>query len=217
MMRPALKYKLPRAILRTIRDEAGAVAVEFAIVVSLLFFMFFVLLDFGQVAFSQVMAEKAAHIAARTAAVRPAVACTAMPIPPETHSRGVADPAPIYGTSCSAGADICAAVTYSCVGAASNATANEIWNRISTLLPAGMTVADLTFSYTSDPNLGFLGGPFTPVVTVDVNLPAYNFISPLGALAVAAGAASDPIGQSFTRPTFSVSLPAEDLALGNDG
>lgn len=217
MTRPALTYEWPRAILRKIRDEAGAVAVEFAIVVSLLFFMFFVLLDFGQVAFSQVMAEQAAHTAARIAVVRPAVACAVMPAPPETHTRGAADPAPNYGTSCSAGANICATVIYSCTGAAGNTTASEIWGRIAPLLPAGMSVADLTFTYSTDPNLGFLGGPFTPIVTVDVNLPAYQFISPLGVLAVAAGAASAPIGDTLTRPTFSVSLPAEDLALGDDG
>ena len=194
-------------------DETGAVAVEFAIVVALLFFMLFMLLDFGRIAFQQVMAEKAAHLAARTAVVRPA----ACPLVPQIHTRGTASSAPKFGTSCSAAADVCVPLVFTCAGDATNATAAEIWTRVTPWLPANAVIGNLTFTYETDSDLGFLGGPFTPVVTVDINPPNLQFISPLGALASLAGAVSPGFGSSFNSPIFSVSLPAEDLASGDYG
>lgn len=206
-------YALRRRLAGISRDEGGAVAIEFAIVVALLFFMLFMLLDFGRIAFQQVMAEKAAHLAARTAVVRPA----ACPLVPTIHTRGTAPSAPKFGTSCSAMSDVCAPLTFTCAGDAANPTAAEIWARIALWMPADAAIDDLTFTYQTDPNLGFLGGPFTPVVTVEIDLPPHQFISPLGALARIAGAASPALGASLTYANFSVSLPAEDLALGDDG
>ncbi|MGR3662188.1 MAG: TadE/TadG family type IV pilus assembly protein [Paracoccaceae bacterium] len=199
-----------------LRSEAGAVSVEFAIVIALFFFVFLVLFDFGRIAFSQVMAEKATHLAARTAIVRAPV-CTGVP---NIHSRGTEITNPSFGTSCSAtgySGQICIQLTVSCDGSASNATALEIWDRVSALLPPNAQIEDFTYSYVSKNELGFLGGPFTPMVTVELDLGDYTFISPLGALSTIAGAISPALGNSFDYPVFSVSLPAEDLALGNDG
>lgn len=193
--------------------DDGGISVEFAIVVALLFFILFSLFDFGRVAFSQVMAENAVEIAARTAVVRPP-ACAGVPT---THTRGTASPAPRYGTSCSV-TNACASVaTITCAGNAANATANEIWTRVSGWTPAGTQIQHMQFTYTYDANLGFLGGPYTPVVTVDINAPNYTFVSPLAALARAAGAASPALGASFAFPTFSASHPAEDLNHGDLG
>lgn len=199
-------------------DDSGAVLVEFAIVISLFFFLFFTLLDFGRLSGNNVMAQTAAQVAARIAIVRPP-ACAGVP---ELHARGTVAPGttpPRYGTSCKAGASVCAAAAeVTCVGAAANPTANEIWNRIRVFLPTDATIAALEFTYTYDSNLGFLGGPYTPVVTVELNLPNFQFISPLGQLAAAAGASSPGnLGNPITYSNFSISLPAEDLASGENG
>ena len=75
----------------------------------------------------------------------------------------------------------------------------------------------LQFSYDFNSNLGFLGGPYTPMVTVELNLSDFQFVSPLAALANAAGATSSTISSTAGYSNFSVSLPAEDLALGESG
>ncbi|MGK7651974.1 hypothetical protein ACSQ76_06010 [Roseovarius sp. B08] len=75
----------------------------------------------------------------------------------------------------------------------------------------------MEFSYAFDPNLGFLGGPYTPMVTVSLDLDNFQFVSPLASLANAAGATNSNIGSVATYSDFSVSLPAEDLAEGESG
>ncbi|MGO4914751.1 TadE/TadG family type IV pilus assembly protein [Pseudogemmobacter sp. W21_MBD1_M6] len=197
------------------RSERGGVMVEFAIVCAVFFLLLFALLDFGRLAFSNVLAEKSASIAARIAAVRPP-ACAGVPV---RYTRGTADPQPRFGTSCRAFPGTCATVaTVTCAGAATNATATEIWARIASSLPAGSAIGNMQFSYSFDANLGFLGGPYTPMVTVDLHLPDFEFVSPLGGLAGAAGAADTAgMGADIIRPTFSVSMPAEDLAAGEAG
>jgi hypothetical protein len=69
--------------------------------------------------------------------------------------------------------------------------------------------------YTFDPNLGFLGGPYTPIVTVDLVDFDFQFITPLGALAnLATGGTDSEIPNAITFPNMSASLPAEDLDQG---
>lgn len=199
-------------------DQSGAVMVEFAIIVSLFFFLFYSAMDFGRLSYNNVLAQKAAQLAARTAIVRPP-ACAGVP---DTNNRGTVPSGtipPRYGTACNAGANVCASVpTATCAGVATNPTANEIWARVNAFLPADATIAVLQFTYSFDADLGFLGGPYTPIVTVELNLPDFEFISPLGALAVAAGASSaGSLGSDITYSNFSVSLPAEDLAMGESG
>jgi len=126
----------------------------------------------------------------------------------------------LNGTSCRTAGYICAPVaTVTCTGSATNATANEVWNRISPLLPPDATIGDIRFSYAFDPNLGFLGGPYTPMVTVDIDLPDFTFVSPIGLLAVAAsgGTGTSTLGASVQFADFSVSLPGEDLNSGENG
>jgi hypothetical protein len=182
---------------------------------SLFFFLFFGAIDLGRLVFSFVTAEKAAQMAVRMAIVRPPVCLNV----PDRHTRGTAVNGPRFGTSCKAVAGACAIVaTPTCVGSAADPTSVEIWARIQPLLSPAAQIDNLQFTYTSDPNLGFLGGPYTPMVTVDLILPAFQFISPLGALATAAGAANPGnLGSNLIYPAFSVSLPAEDLALGDAG
>lgn len=196
-----------------LQDQSGGVLVEFAIVVSLFMFLFAALLDFGRLSYSGVTAQSAAQIAARVAIVRPP-ACAGVPA---THVRG-ADVTPRFGTSCGSAVGVCEAVaTVSCNGVSTDPTATEIWTRISPLLPSGATINMLQFSYRFDPSLGFLGGPYTPIVTVELNLNDFQFASPLAALANAAGATNSALPFSAAYSSFSVSLPAEDLASGESG
>jgi len=203
-----------RRLMVAWREQSGGVLVEFALVVSLFLFLFAALLDFGRLSYSGVTAQSAAQIAARIAIVRP----PACPGVPQTHQRGTAASKPRFGTSCSAANGVCASVTaVSCEGSATNPTASEIWSRINPLLPFGTTIDALEFSYTFDPNIGFLGGPYTPIVTVELDLDDFQFVSPLAALANAAGASNSALGSTATYSDFSVSLPAEDLAEGESG
>lgn len=232
-----------RGLISFLRREEGASLVEYAIVISLFLLIFFALLDFGRLGFNWVMAEKAMQRAARIAVARPPVC----PGVPETHTRG-ADTAPVYGTLCRAGDDVCAqepvracvlsASAITC-GAATPGTAQEIWCLLEPILPSDATPRNIRLSYTFDPNLGFLGGPYTPVVEVGIVTRAevaaglanademrFDFITPLPAFAaLAAGAVPvnivDRTGADgladIAFPDLSVSMPAEDLNQGNRG
>jgi hypothetical protein len=200
------------------RDERGVTLVEFAIALAVFLLIMFGLIDFGRLGFSYVMAEKAMQRAARIATVRPP-ACAGVPTenvrPPSAPGVTPAR----FGTYCRDGAGVCANPgTFTCSGAASNPTANEVWQAISALLPNDATIANIRFSYSFDQNLGFLGGPYVPVVTAELQNLTFSFVSPLGALAGLAGAAgAGGIDDDITFPSLSVSLPGEDLAQGTNG
>ncbi len=92
-------------------------------------------------------------------------------------------------------------------------------------------------SYDFDERLGFLGGPYTPMVEMavvteqDVPLIAdsealrFDFVTPLpGMVALVGGGASTNLTDTDSDsradipfPDLSVSMPAEDLAQGNSG
>lgn len=205
------------ALRRFRRDQGGATLVELGIAMPLFLLLFMGIIDFGRMAFHYVVAERAMNIAARVAAVR-LPACAGVP---EIHER---DPSasgtlPSFGTSCRAGPDICLdAGTVTCSGSAANPTASEVWQLVRGAMPPDATIAALSFSYSYDPGLGFLGGPYVPVVTVELQNQTFDFVSPLGRLAALAGAAANPsLGAAVPFPSMSVSLPAEDLALGESG
>jgi hypothetical protein len=191
--------------------------VEFAIVVSLFLLILFGLVDFGRLAFHLVVSERAMHAAARVAAVRPP-ACVGVPAT-LTRAAGVPDTV-AYGTSCNAGGPVCEDPgPITCAGSAANATAAEVWALVNSTLPPDAAIGDLRFTYAFDPNLGFLGGPYVPVVTVELQDVGFTFVTPLSSLAVAAGAL--PGGPAWDNglvlPSQSVSMPGEDLAQGEDG
>ncbi len=196
------------------RDDSGAAMVEFSMVVGLFFLMLFQLFDFGIFASTNLIAEKSTQVAARIATVRPA-ACAGVP---DRITVGTASPAPRFGTNCRAVANACAVqATVSCAGDAGNATANEIWTRISPALPGGTQISDLTFIYIQDPNLGYLGGPYVPQVTVELTLPAFRFSAPIGAMATMLSGGTGGFTGTPQYRTISISLPGEDLASGTDG
>ena len=85
-------------------------------------------------------------------------------------------------------------------------------------LPVSADISNLSFSYAYDSNLGFLGGPYVPVVTVGLQNVDFEFLTPLGGLVALTGATADPaLAATVPFPPMSVSLPGEDLALGSNG
>ena len=199
------------------RDESGSTLVEFAVVMPLFLLILFGLIDFGRMGFEYVMANKAVQLATRIAVTRP----PACPGVVTTNFRGVVAVGtvpPIFGTNCRAGANICAApATVSCFGNVTNATVAEVWSSVDGLMPTGSTAANLHFSYSHTPELGFLGGPYVPMVRVEIRNLNFQFVTPLDALANLAGATNSQIPGSLPFPDLSVTLPAEDLALGEAG
>jgi Flp pilus assembly pilin Flp len=187
------------AARRFLRDEAGAGLVEYALVILLFLTLLFGIIDFGRLGFAVVSANKATQIGARIAAVRP----PACPGVPTEHARGAAT-MPTFGTLCRAGTGTCddpGPIT--CTGRADDPTSAEVFAAVRPLLPPGAGIDDIRFSYRFDPNLGFLGGPYVPMVTVEFAEVPFNFIVPLGRVA-----------GEITLPGMSVSLPGEDLCHG---
>ncbi len=200
------------------RDEDGTTLVELAILIPLFLLIFFALIDFGRMGAEYVMADKAMQLASRIAIVRP----PACPGVPTFNARGSVPPntvPPKFGSKCTAGATTCASpATVTCTGAPGNPTVTEIWAAIGPLMPTGSSETDLWFSYAYDPNLGFLGGPYVPVVTVEIRGLNFQFVTPLGGLAaLATGGAGAAPGATVPFPALSMSLPGEDLDLGENG
>jgi Flp pilus assembly protein TadG len=210
MMRRA---NIREALRRFRRDEDGANLVEFSLVVLLFLFLLFAIIDFGRIANAWVGANKATQIGARIAAVRPP-ACTGVP---EMNVRGSAA-TPNFGSLCRAGNGTCADPgPVTCVGDATNATANEIFTAVRPLLPPGTQINNLRFRYTFDPNLGFLGGPYVPMVTVELEGVNFTYVSQLGIFIQALTGNASNVGDDLAIPRMSVSLPAEDLNSGTGG
>ncbi len=195
-------------------DESGASLVEFSLVVTLFLFLLFGIIDFGRIGHAWVGANKATQLAARLAAVRPP-ACAGVPT---QNLRGTATTILNFGSLCRAGSGVCANPgPVSCQGNALNATAQEIFTAVRPLVPAGTTIGQMRYSYAFDANLGFLGGPYVPMVTVDFTSVNFTFVSQLGAFVTALTGQTSTLGGPLRLPGMSVSLPGEDLALGMDG
>ena len=196
------------------RDETGAVLVEFAVVLPLFLILLFTVIDFGQIYFRWILAEKATHIAARLAVVRPPI-CAGVPTFND-RTPGLPKVLP-FGTSCGAAAGLCADPgPVTCTGdAAVGEGFDDIIGAVGGFLPAAVEPANIRMTY-SFADLGFLGGPYVPLVTVelvgDVDVP---FITPLGRLLQAfygGNGLDDP-----TMPSMRATLPAEDLIEGGPG
>ena len=214
------------------RDDSGTTTVELALVLAVFLLIFLGLIDFGRLGYSSVMAEKAMQRAARIAAVRPPV-CDAFYTLSPVNLR-VSGTTEELGTPCRNGVCVSPAEV-SCTLAdatttAGIATRDEIWSSIRALRPHSATMADVRLIYAPDPNgdLGFLGGPYIPLVTAElvtddpdttpVEGPTFTFVSPLGGLvALAGGQAAGGFSARIPYPPMSISLPGEDLNIGDSG
>ncbi len=207
-----------RRLARFAQDESGSHLVEFGLVITIMIFLLLAIIDFGRMAFHMVMAEKMVQHAARIAAVRPA----ACPTVPQTHVRGSATTILRYGSSCSAGAGVCANPgLITCAASSGEPTSEEVWAFLRVGLPNDAEMSNVVFRYEFDPDLGFLGGPYVPLVTVELTGLEFEFVSPLGQiLALVVTNASDELrqlGNAIPFPALSATLPGEDLALGTSG
>lgn len=194
-------------------DERGSVLVEYAMTLPLFLILLFALIDFSQIYLRWILAEKATHLAARLVAVRPPL-CAGVP---ELNEPGPA--ASQFGASCAAAAGICAdAGTTQCSGDDADAAGfAEILDAVGPLLPADLAPDDLLFTY-DYADLGFLGGPYVPMVTVElgptVEVP---YITPLGQMLATFYGGGGALAERLTMPNMRATLPGEDLALGNRG
>ena len=205
---------LTRVLRRFRGEEEGASLVEFALVVLFFLFLLFAIIDFGRLAYTWAGAQKATQLAARIAAVREPV-CAGVPT---MNARGAGGASFRFGSLYRVGANVCVDPgTATCVGVATNATANEIFTQVRPLLPVGSTVANMRFTYRYDANLGFLGGPYVPMVMVDLEGLRFEFVSNLGRLIGPVIGRNSTLGADITLPRMSVSTPGEDLALGTAG
>lgn len=197
------------------RDQAGSVLAEFAVVLPMFLILLFAIVDFGQIYLRWILAEKATQIASRLAVVRPPV-CFGVPT---FNDRAASAPRDVpFGASCTAVPGLCAAPgTITCSGAqAVGDVFDEMIGKAGGFLPAAVAPSNVRFTYTYG-GLGFLGGPYVPLVTVelvgDIEVP---FITPLGPLLQTfyggGGGLDDP-----SLPSMRATLPGEDLTEGGPG
>lgn len=204
--------RLSARIARLGRRDDGATLVEFALAVPLFLLIFFGLIDFGRLAFHWVTAERALYTAARVAAVRPPI-CAGVPT---QHQQGAS--AARFGTMCSAGAGTCVNPGNFTCAAGADPTSVEIWGLVRGSLPLNATSANLQFTYSFDQNLGFVGGPYVPMITVQLTNLNFQFFTPLsGLVSLVGGTPPAGLGAQIPMTNLSVSLPGEDLDLGTLG
>ncbi len=231
-----MSARVQKCLDRFARAESGTTLVEFAIAISLFLLIFFAVLDFGRLAYNWVMAEKAMQTAARIAAVRSPV-CAGVPV--MNLRADVFDDTFPSGTMCRAQPGLCEANAPAiCTLAGADpgspeaiATASEIWTSVRPLLPDNATTSNVLIRYDFDEQLGFLGGPYTPLITTELVGTSnqnggfgdfrFTFVTPLSALAAAAGARDTTgvptEGASIPFPAVSTTMPAEDMNLGGRG
>lgn len=184
-------------------------------VLPLFLILLFAIVDFGQIYLRWILAEKATHLAARLAVVRPPL-CVGVPTFND-RTPGLSQDLP-FGTSCGESPDLCANPgTISCSGAdAIGEGFDDIVANVGLFLPADVEPANLRFTY-SFADLGFLGGPYVPLVSVElegeIEVP---FITPLGPLLQAFYGGGDGLDDP-TMPSMRATLPAEDLIEGGPG
>ncbi|MEL6964506.1 MAG: TadE family protein [Pseudomonadota bacterium] len=197
------------------QNDDGGVLVEFALVLPLFLVMLMAVIDFGQIYLRWILAEKATDLVARFAVVRPPI-CPGVPIFND-RTPGIPKTSP-FGTSCTASFfDLCenpGVVT--CTGASATGDSfGDIFDAVNGLLPAGIEPENISFTY-SFANLGFLGGPYVPLVSVeltgDVAVPYFTPLGPLLQTFYGGSGFGDLI-----LPPMRATLPAEDLSEGGPG
>lgn len=202
---------------RFLRDERGGPLAEFMMVIALLFVIAIFVFEISRFYMRAAMAEYATHLAVRVAAVRPAIC----PGVPDTNERATGSTAR-FGAMCSDPSAPCAAVaTQTCAGVAGDPVSDEIFALVQPLLPNGASPANLQFSYEQSdaPRLGFLGGPYVPLVSVSLANLQHDFILPLGQLFAPWGGGGGGGGGagSVALGPLTATLPGEDLNAGTDG
>jgi len=193
---------------RLIHDNSAASAAEFAIVLPLLMLMLFGLIDGGRWLWSFNRAEKATQMGARMAVVtnpiEPGVTSSYLGVGGLTA--GDLIPGSAFGLiRCTSTGCTCATSPCPTLGTADMAAFNAIVTRMRYMMPE-IRASNVVVEYSSS-GLGYAGNPngpdLSPLVTVKLGSPATPLrFRPMSLFLFAA----------FNMPTFTTTLPAEDMA-----
>lgn len=198
-----------RIIRRTIRDEQGASAVEFALLVPVMLLIFFTILDVAAYAFAINLGEKSTQMGARLAVVTDSVDSAmedfefvGQTVGGVTYTQGDRIQASALGVeTCTTSGCTC---TPACPWTASHDSAafNRILARVQRIYPR-VTAANLVIEYRGS-GLGYAGDPagmdIAPLTTVKLQ----NMTYPPMALSV--------FKVAVKLPSFTYSLTAEDAS-----
>jgi hypothetical protein len=194
-------------IRRLLRDQRGGSLVEYAFAIPMALALLLAVFDFGHIYLRWILAEKATHHAARIAAVRPPIC----PGVPEINERADPNGAERFGAPCAGG--ICVNPgAIACDGAGGDPTVDELFADIAPMLPGNPTPANLRFTYDFS-GIGFLGGPYVPQVSVELQNLTVPYLTPFAQLFRLYGAGGGAFGP-LTMPPMRASMPGEDLNQG---
>lgn len=195
----------PRPSFR--RDEAGAATIEYVVLLLPLIALVFTSFQIALAYHFALTAQKAVELGARIAAVRDAVH-TGIP------AENALAPGARVGDSCALGGCVEPGGPWRCAGddlagpdcdaAAFAAIFDEVGRVAYLLSPEDLTV---TYRYA---NLGFAGGPFTPIIEVSIEERPF-FLQFFFNLAFGSG---DNTAERLTLPAVAGSAIAEDLSSG---
>ena len=192
------------------RDQQGGSLVEYAFAIPMALALLLAVFDFGHIYLRWILAEKATHHAARIAAVRPPIC----PGVPAINDRADPNGTDRFGTPCAGG--VCASPgTIACDGAPGDPTVDELFADIAPMLPGNPTPANLRFTYDFS-GIGFLGGPYVPMVAVELQNLTVPYVTPFAQLFRLYGAAGPAFGP-LTMPPMRATMPGEDLNQGTLG
>jgi hypothetical protein len=195
-------------------SDAGASAVEFALVFPLLLLLTFGIIEFGLVLYQMNMAEKATQLGVRKAVTWDPVAVELATFTPTGNGVGAGDPLPVglqidivcQSSGCT-GTGAIASPTFS------SAAFNDIVSEIASVYPQ-IEPENVVVTYRNI-GLGFVGKPggsVVPAVTVSLRDLTYDFILLDAAVSIASFGQVDM--DEFIYPSFSATLTGEDLSDG---
>ncbi len=196
---------------RLLVEDDGSGLAEYALIVPLFLALTLGVIEYSIIYYHWIMAEKATYHAVRLAVVRPPI-CAGLPT---TNTRFDPSGTNRFGTTClqAGGPSICASpADLTCVGNLANPTFQEIFADISPMLPAGTPANSVSIRYESA-DLGFLGGPYVPVISVELSNVQVDYLTPFANLLVVYGAQVVNFG-TLTLPPVRATMSAEDLAMG---
>ena len=207
-----LRARLGARLGALVADESGTTLVEMALAIIVFLALFFGVIDFGRVGYHYVGAERAVMQAARLAAVLPPACSADASFGSIDRDGAAADPLPRMGTLCRTGGVCAARAAISCTAANGDPEALIVWNAVRGVLPAGTPASALTITYRQDANLGFLGGPYTPVVEVALTGVSVTGLSVFGLAGMYGGGTQH--ASNLALPPMRAEMPGEGLGTG---
>lgn len=194
-------------ILDLARDQTGASAAEFALVLPLLLVLLFGVMDAGRWIWTYNEAEKATQMGARMAVVTQYVApgLGTSYVGVGGLTQGDVIPASEFGKiTCTSSGCTCTTSPCPTVGTEDTTAFNNVVTRMQEFLPQ-LSANNVTIEYSSS-GLGYAGSPIlpdlSPLVTVKIGTPTPLQFTPLTTFALA----------RVDMPSFTTTLSAEDLS-----